>query len=299
MDQSIERALDNLEKSVQSLQPLFEYQQQIIEAARPAFESLGKTLAGIVAGIPKIEIPESFVKTLGNIRYLHILKSINWPLFLENDESVREIILELCGDRNSDFPLDELATAICNYYTSEKVEEIVTDWNSLLEDDIERQYILEEAINLHKAGYYYGATSIMMCQVDGLICGISKYTTDNGLICSEEDEKIICDHYQIDFANHKKGIAKNSEKHMILRLAAMTENAAFYWDAVTNYIYNVVLTSHGEDIRGHNPLRNKICHGDQLDFGTKEMSLKSIFTIDLLLNLKAEMQWIADQKNDE
>ena len=145
---------------------------------------------------------------------------------------------------------------------------------------------------------YYGATSIMMCQVDGLICDISNYTDENGLICSEDDEKEICELYQIDFQNHKK-FAKTSEKHMILRLAAMTENAVFYWEAMTDYIYNVVLTSHGEEYRDHNPLRNKICHGDQLDFGTEEKSLKSIFVIDLLLNLKSEMQWLAEHKFDK
>ena len=79
---------------------------------------------------------------------------------------------------------------------------------------------------------------------------------------------------------------------MILRLAAMTENAVFYWEAITDYIYNVVLTSHGDEYRDHNPLRNKICHGDQLDFGTEEKSLKGIFVIDLLLNLKSEMQFL-------
>ena len=138
----------------------------------------------------------------------------------------------------------------------------------------------------------------MMCQVDGLICDISNYTDENGLICSEDDEKEICELYQVDFQNHKK-FAKTSEKHMILRLAAMTENAVFYWEAMTDYIYNVVLTSHGEEYRDHNPLRNKICHGDQLDFGTEEKSLKSIFVIDLLLNLKSEMQWLAEHKFDK
>lgn len=52
---------------------------------------------------------------------------------------------------------------------------------------------------------------------------------------------------QVDFQNHKK-FAKTSEKHMILRLAAMTENAVFYWEAMTDYIYNVVLTSTGKNI---------------------------------------------------
>ena len=219
-------------------------------------------------------------------------------MFLEDDEELKEIITGLCGDKKENYPLDELATSICNYYTSEKIENIVDGWRELLKDDPERLLLLEEAVNLHNSGFYYGATSIMMCQVDGLICDISNYTDENGLICSEDDEKEICELYQVDFQNHKK-FAKKSEKHMILRLAAMTENAVFYWEAITDYIYNVVLTSHGDEYRDHNPLRNKICHGDQLDFGTEEKSLKGIFVIDLLLNLKSEMQWLAEHKSDK
>lgn len=193
----------------------------------------------------------------------------------------------------------ELYDVIVQWYSDLKANKAsYNGWRKLLKDDSERLLLLEEAVNLHNSGCYYGATSIMMCQVDGLICDISNYTDENGLICSEDDEKEICELYQVDFQNHKK-FAKKSEKHMILRLAAMTENAVFYWEAMTDYIYNVVLTSHGEEYRDHNPLRNKICHGDQLDFGTEEKSLKSIFVIDLLLNLKSEMQWLAERKFDK
>ena len=221
--------MENARRISETIRPIFEYQQQIMESVRPALESLGKTIAAITATIPKIEIPESFFKTLGNLRYLYTLKSITWPLFLEDDEELKEIITGLCGDKKENYPLDELAASICNYYNSEKLDNIVDGWRKLLKDDSERLLLLEEAVNLHNSGCYYGATSIMMCQVDGLICDISNYTDENGLICSEDDEKEICELYQIDFQNHKK-FAKTSEKHMILRLAAMTENAVFYWE---------------------------------------------------------------------
>ncbi len=291
--------VENARLISKSLQPIFDCQQQLMENVRPALESLGKTLAAISAMIPKIEIPESFLKTLGNIRYLHVLKKTNWPLFLEDDEEIKEIITGLCAEKVDEYPLDELADLICQYYSVEKIDAFMKGWKALLKDDHERQLLLEEAIRLHKAGYYYGSTSLMMCQVDGLICDISNYTKENGFVCSEEDEEVICHIYKVDFAKHKEYVKKKREKHLILRLAAMTENAPFYWEAVTDYIYNVVLTSQGDEYREHNPLRNKICHGDQMDFGTKEKSLKSILTIDLLLNLKSEMKWIAEQKKEK
>lgn len=282
-----------------SLQPIFDYQQQIVENIRQALESLGKKFADISEMIPKIEIPDSCLKILGNIEYLHILKKTNWPLFLEDDEEIKEIITGLCAEHGDEYPLDELSDIICRYYSAEKIDSFMKGWKALLKDDHERQLLLEEAIRLHKAGYYYGSTSLMMCQVDGLICDISNYANENGFVCSEEDEEVICNYYKVDFAKHKEYVKKKKEKHLILRLAAMTENAPLYWEAVTDYIYNVVLTSQGNEYREHNPLRNKICHGDQMDFGTEEKSLKSILTIDLLLNLKSEMKWIAEAKKEK
>mgnify|MGYP000190008617 CR=1 FL=1 len=88
-------------------------------------------------------------------------------------EELKEIITGLCGDKKENYPLDELAASICNYYNSEKLDNIVDGWRKLLKDDSERLLLLEEAVNLHNSGCYYGATSIMMCQVDGLICDIS------------------------------------------------------------------------------------------------------------------------------
>lgn len=58
--------MENARRISETIRPIFEYQQQIMESVRPALESLGKTIAAITATIPKIEIPESFFKTLGN-----------------------------------------------------------------------------------------------------------------------------------------------------------------------------------------------------------------------------------------
>lgn len=46
------------------------------------------------------------------------------------------------------------------------------------------------------------------------------------------------------------------------------------------------------------PLRNKICHGEQLDFGTKEYSLKSILIIDMLIKLLYELEEVSKIRKD-
>ena len=46
------------------------------------------------------------------------------------------------------------------------------------------------------------------------------------------------------------------------------------------------------------PDHNKICHGDQLDFGTKEHSLKAVLVIDMLIQLAYEIARIITIKNE-
>ncbi len=40
------------------------------------------------------------------------------------------------------------------------------------------------------------------------------------------------------------------------------------------------------------PCRNKICHGIQLNFGTREHALKSILTIDMMIRLGENLKHI-------
>ena len=292
----------NLSKSVsvfyQNILPTIDFQKQIVESIRPAFEGFSKIFANIQIYLPKIEIPESLLKSLGNIRYLYILKEIQWPLFLEEDDEIRNKITSMCDMDDKKYPLDNLASEICKIYSADKIELLAENWKTMCSNS-DRLRILEEAIQLHNSGFYFGATSLLMCQVDGLICEITEFANDNNLSIDEVDEKAICQSFNIKYENHVNAIRKKhpSERHLMLRLMMYPESGFFYWQAVTEYIFKIVLTSEDNIYEEHNPLRNKICHGDHLTFGTEEKSLKSILIINLLLNLQADLDWmISEQK---
>lgn len=294
---------ENLSKSISAMYknflPTFDYQKQIIESIRPALEGLSKVFANIQMSLPKIELPESLLKSLGNIRYLNLLKEIQWPLFLDDDEEIRERITSLCDVDDKKYPLDDIAGEMCKLYSAEKIDILVDNWKIMCSDN-DRLKLLEEAIRLHNDGFYYGSTSLLMCQVDGLICEITEFATENNLSIDKEDEKTVCEIFDINYENHIKAIKNShpSEKHLMLRLMMYPDSGFIYWQAVTEYIFNIVLTSKDGVYEEHNPLRNKICHGDNLTFGTKENSLKAILVINLLLNLKSELEWMIS-KSDE
>lgn len=47
--------------------------------------------------------------------------------------------------------------------------------------------------------------------------------------------------------------------------------------------------------QSNHPCRNKICHGIQLNFGTKEHALKSILAIDMMIRLAESLKSINEE----
>lgn len=48
----------------------------------------------------------------------------------------------------------------------------------------------------------------------------------------------------------------------------------------------------------HNPLSNKICHGQQTNYGTKEHSIKAILATDIVIRLGCAAKLALDSKSD-
>ena len=74
------------------------------------------------------------------------------------------------------------------------------------------------------------------------------------------------------------------------------EEGIIYWIKSVEYIYNIVLTSDDNMNQSNHPCRNKICHGIQLNFGTKEHALKSILTIHILICIGENLKYINENK---
>ena len=123
-----------------------------------------------------------------------------------------------------------------------------------------------------------------MCLVEGLIEDCD--SEFNALAsCDEEGLEHIAKHLGLNdgiVGRRKKGYAKD-------QLAAITygvDSAIYYWEASAKYITNVTLANKpNEALYASNPLRNKICHGSQVNYGTVIHSLKAILVVDLLIRL--------------
>ncbi|KJS13645.1 MAG: hypothetical protein VR67_03315 [Peptococcaceae bacterium BRH_c8a] len=204
---------------------------------------------------------------------------------LEYDKNLEiKIIEQYAKDIDGLYCKDIMERIIFNYCDEKYVNDSYNLWTQCEGVNTQRQPILREALDMHLVGNYYSSTALLMCQLYGIIVDISHYAQNNNISISAEYKNLIAKHYKIE--EHKI----NSEKGKFIQLSAIPESGALLWEAVTEYLQNEILCSSESKKRWmHQPLRNKICHGEQLNFGTKEHSLKAILCIDILMNLSNEI----------
>ncbi|GAB6159994.1 hypothetical protein JCM13267_06140 [Howardella ureilytica] len=124
----------NINAYLKSILPVINLQQNINELLKPHMEMMQRLSSSIAALLPNIEIPESLIKNLGNINYLNLLREIKWPLFLEDDDSLRTQLENLCEHYTKDYPLDNIAELVCNYYDSSRLDDFFDTWSQITDD---------------------------------------------------------------------------------------------------------------------------------------------------------------------
>lgn len=270
-----------------------EMQKSIID--NPAIKQLGETIASIhklyvFDFAKKIEdvtanlknTIRSFVDNesvqiiLKNARYLNSLDRSEWPLFhlhFQNPDYVSSL------KENDYFPYMLL------FYKDEYKKVLIESWKNARIIKDARKPILEEALTLFDNHFYYGTCSILMCQLYGIAGDIDCYSKEHALKISEEEEKEIKELYGIIDPKKRK-----SEKELLFQKLIHVQENFLWWDKTLQYINNFVLKNPQKPINELTvPHRNKICHGEQLNFGTQEHALKAIFIIDSLISFSNEI----------
>ena len=250
----------------------------------------GQSIAKLVSSYDFTPMLKKFSEAIIPIRYIHLLEELRWPLFLINDDALRDQILTACAVNEDADAVKDIVFEYCDEAFFAALEE---DWFACSAINPARKPILSEAIALHKQGFYYASVSILMCQVYGIAADIDDLARANGLVLDQEGKEFAAEHFEVDirFINNEKG--------RLLQSLMLTESGILLWNAMGDYIKNVTLYS-GKDYSHieNQPLRNKIGHGDQLNFGTQEHSLKAILTIDMLIQLAYEIHRIAELRNN-
>ena len=255
----------------------------------PAIKQLSETIASIhksyvydfsekLQGITvnlKTEIKsffdnESVKRALKNVRYLNSLDRSEWPLFHLHFQD---------PDYVSSLKEDGYFPYILFFYRDEYKKVLIESWKNARIIKDTRKPILEEALTLFDNHFYYGTCSILMCQLYGITGDIDCFSKEHALKITEEQEKEIKELYGI--IDPRKG---KSEKELLFQKLIHVHENFLWWDKTLQYINNFVLKNPQKPINELTvPHRNKICHGEQLNFGTQEHALKAIFIIDSLI----------------
>ncbi len=233
--------------------------------------------------------------------FLRCCKETNWPIYWDCDRSfenkVAEIELQYDEGTIDEALRKELVTeAILAYYDQARVKAIGARWENARLVDEGQQKLLAEAIERHNAGDYLASTALLACLSGGLAEKFYWYAFEAGLL-SDEEFSLVAEACGV----RKPSKAKATARVQVFSLALCTEQGALYWNAACEYIANTMLTSKKdwESLAEDNPLRNKICHGLQTNYGTEVHSLKAILAVDLLLRLGAIVEEAAAAAKDE
>lgn len=282
------------ESMAQALQPLAEtmsyyftpeYQDRMAQVAKQFGEAVK----------PLLNLSPKLGKVSDLIRYYNALDKTGWPLYAIEDKDLYTQITAL-GDN----PDHEKVTAIAiSYLDKGVIDEMMIRWGNSAIVDNNHFPAIREAIELYYSEKYFGCTSILACQMNGIIRDIFAHHEND----TEWVEKV-----KLAYEEYSENVSpteitsrkiKNSEKQQLLWATSSVESAVIRWYYITNYLYQTVYSS-GDGDDG-NPKRNKICHGVHFSSGTQECALKSILVIDILYRLADEIDRvysITDNSND-
>ena len=252
------------------IKSLNEQQKQLSDSITPFISSLNifqdnmaKQMEPIYQGLPKIL--ESFSNFQRISSFLNILTKNHWPVHLYNEDDFMEIVL------NSKSDIDEL---IINYFTTKKLDEIK---DFIIKSDTSRTALYKEAFDNYYNDKFYSCVSLLICQIDDLVLnekGKLKYKEyiKNSEIDIQEMIKDLNHIYETKFDKDNK---KDRYKLLIANYEEVFLPRVFFIKMVLKTYKPTDSIKKWEKL----PYRNKICHGKQLNFGTKSHALKTIFLV--------------------
>ena len=269
--QKLEKAFNEFEAQEQREQ---ERQREQIQSV---IEKLNQDNARIKAQIEDL---------LQQVKYISIEADAKWPVFHLNDKLLNREFMEECENNNADLRKEKLFELVDKHCNQSFWADRTNRWKKSKIIKAERMPLFEEALILYNQGFYYGTTTILICQIYGIAGDISSYIKKQGFELSDGEKMALSKHYSIAYQDIDK------EKGKLLQSLYFVYSGAFIWGKMYSYLRDEILcSSESKERWATQPLRNKICHGDQINFGTREHALKALLITDMLLNYSQAVDW--------
>ena len=266
---------------------------QIMRSLSEQMQAFAKNLPKIeISSFPEIKISEETRENIKRIRYLKFFENVEWPLFLLIDAELMTLLVPYIDEKDPD--MDKLNTEILGFLSEDYIKKLCGKWKAYSVISEQRMPLLEEAQQLFLKGYYFGCVTLLTCQLEGLISDFYNLQKKAEQEISEEYLKSVYEHCNPDKV-YKGNLKMDREKNQLLAMATLVDSGIFYWIAVVNYLYKIVLTSDEHMEQSNHPCRNKICHGIQVNYGTREHAVKAILITDMTIKFGENIKRIINK----
>lgn len=226
-------------------------------------------------------LPEGFIKIHDRMLFLKIAEEIGFPVYLECDTELQDMLIEIYRDNNNRCDKEKMQQIVMNYYNEDYVDSI---FNGFITTNTfkERVSLFREGIKAYQLGLYGAANALFITQMGGMISDIYNELS-NVHKFTRTERKEIKKVFELGNCHD------NSEKVMLAEVISEQDTGIMTWYQVARYFFNYTYKSGKKDMDVH-PKRHMICHGIQTNFNTKEMSLKIILCMDILAELALRIE---------
>ena len=262
-------------------------QETLAKIQIPALQTM-KTLSEIAAKA-NVESLRKLQDALGpiqkSIAFLECCDKTEWPIFFlvvsETEEKYASLIDEI---EDADTLVATVSEMVISSFDEKEVSHFENRWQHDPSITPGQKELMITALHRYKSGDYLCCTAVLMCLFEGLI--EHYYQTLEALVQVSRDE-IQETKQWLGVGSSGKAGTRPAVKDKFVALIMLPDRGLFYWKAAGQYILNTTLTNRESfrDLGETNPLRNKICHGKQTNYGTQIHALKAILCVDLVVRL--------------
>jgi len=242
----------------------------------------------------QISVPNELIKIKLPVKWLDFVvfaSKANWPIFLYYSDELFNSIQKVQNGKVIDVTDERISNTIIRYFDNELCNQILEYWLNSEVIDKKRKPLLREAVEQHKSKNYYSSTALLMCELYGICNDINKFCKRNEFTVTSQDKEFIAKFFSIniDKIDHEKG--------KLFQIIAISEKGVLLTEVIAKYLKKTILSSsESKNLLHKQPIRNKICHGEQLNYNTEEHSLKAILVIDILVHLSSDIATIIKYK---
>lgn len=215
-------------------------------------------------------------------RYIQIMAELDWPAYINGDTDFHKRITasyEAGG-------ISAVESSIYDYYGALYLKGLEDELASSDVIKQERLPLFREALLLYQLGYYYGAVAILTTQLIGIAADIESFLKRNHTSYNPKTLELIKKRYRLVNTNDTSRVMTAVVEGMIL------DDDQNEYSFLLGYLRSKIFHNHIPKAETEKHVnRNMLCHGSQLNYGTKEHALKAILCIDALA-------WVAEVISD-